>query len=509
MPEPVLEGQDTYPEPGVWTTIVGLRSTSYLQRGQTITVRWSSFWESMTELGYTRPVDDGEFPDVDSRFPDVAEVMRMIAVGATTLPGQRILDVRGTNTGLVVTVGTDLEHSREHAVAWPVMTELIDHVTQMRDQTEVYATDAGGALDAAVVDLRAELAQLNGIASAAAQVALDAAESISTGDAAQGLSAYQVAVANGFTGTEVQWLASLQGPQGPQGIPGPQGERGPQGLQGPQGVKGDKGDQGVQGPQGLQGPQGPKGDKGDQGPQGEDGRSVSVTGTVDTAAQLPTNLGTTDSGTGYITADDGHLHVWSGTSWTDVGTVRGPQGPQGPQGIQGPQGPAGADGAQGPQGLQGVPGEDGADGAQGPEGPKGPKGDKGDQGVPGQQGPAGASAYQVAVSNGFTGTQAEWLASLVGPKGERGLQGIQGIQGPKGDKGDKGDTGPAGTTTWAGITDKPTTFTPATHTHTTAQVSGLDTTLANIQTALDGKKFKVVAALPTSPDPTTIYFVTG
>jgi hypothetical protein len=29
----------------------------------------------------------------------------------------------------------------------------------------------------------------------------------------------------------------------------------------------------------------------------------------------------------------------------------------------------------------------------------------------------GASAYQVAVANGFVGTEAEWLASLVGPHG--------------------------------------------------------------------------------------------
>lgn len=39
-----------------------------------------------------------------------------------------------------------------------------------------------------------------------------------------GLSAYQVAVANGFVGTEAQWLASLQGPAGsaPQAYTHPQ-----------------------------------------------------------------------------------------------------------------------------------------------------------------------------------------------------------------------------------------------------------------------------------------------
>ncbi|WP_261975681.1 hypothetical protein [Lactiplantibacillus plantarum] len=39
------------------------------------------------------------------------------------------------------------------------------------------------------------------------------------------------------------------------------------------------------------------------------------------------------------------------------------------------------------------------------------KGDKGDDGL---------SAYQVAVSNGYHGSQTDWLASLVGPKGNKG-----------------------------------------------------------------------------------------
>ena len=48
-----------------------------------------------------------------------------------------------------------------------------------------------------------------------------------------GDSAYEVAVANGFVGTEVQWLASLVGEQG---LAGPQGATGPQGPQGDPGV---------------------------------------------------------------------------------------------------------------------------------------------------------------------------------------------------------------------------------------------------------------------------------
>ena len=37
-----------------------------------------------------------------------------------------------------------------------------------------------------------------------------------------------------------------------------------------------------------------------------------------------------------------------------------------------------------------------------------------------QIGPQGKSAYQVAVDNGFTGTEEEWLATLVGPQGPPG-----------------------------------------------------------------------------------------
>ena len=111
----------------------------------------------------------------------------------------------------------------------------------------------------------------------------------------------------------------------------------------------------------------------------------------------------------------------------------------------------------------------------------------------------GENAYDIALDNGFEGTEEEWLESLIGkglefnwrgtelgvkvegeidytyadlrgPKGEKGdkgIQGIQGIQGPvgpkgeKGDKGDKGDTGATGTTAWTGITGKPTVFPPA------------------------------------------------
>ena len=62
-------------------------------------------------------------------------------------------------------------------------------------------------------------------------------------------------------------------------------------------------------------------------------------------------------------------------------------------------------------------------------------------GLPGED---GASAYEIAVSDGFVGTEAEWLASLKGAKGDQGDQGIQGIQGAAGADGAKGDQGDAG-----------------------------------------------------------------
>lgn len=76
----------------------------------------------------------------------------------------------------------------------------------------------------------------------------------------------------------------------------------------------------------------------------------------------------------------------------------------------------------------------------------------------------GYSAYEIAVQNGYEGTEQEWLLSLKGAKGDTGATGPQGEtgatgpQGPKGDTGEtgpQGETGPAGTTQWSGIQDKP------------------------------------------------------
>ena len=105
-------------------------------------------------------------------------------------------------------------------------------------------------------------------------------------DLPRGKSAYEVAVENGFSGTETEWIASLKGEPGAPGAPGKDGENGKtpyvgdngnwyigaddtgkpsRGEKGEKGEKGDKGAQGIQGEQGIQGVQGEKGDKGDTG----------------------------------------------------------------------------------------------------------------------------------------------------------------------------------------------------------------------------------------------------
>ena len=105
---------------------------------------------------------------------------------------------------------------------------------------------------------------------------------------------------------------------------------------------------------------------------------------------------------------------------------RGLQGLQGAAGVKGDKGEQGEPGAKGEQGLQGLPGKDGA---QGLPGAKGDPGAQGIQGLPGKDGAKGAdgkSAYEVAVSNGFVGNEADWLASLKGEKGDKGDAGAGG-----------------------------------------------------------------------------------
>lgn len=161
-----------------------------------------------------------------------------------------------------------------------------------------------------------------------------------------GKSAYQIAKDNGFAGDETKWLESLKGERGATGAAGAPG------VQGPQGEPGQKGEQG------------PKGDKGDPGKS---------------AFQIAQDNGFTGNQTEWLASLKG------------------------------------ADGAQGPQGIQGI------------------KGDTGAQGEQGIQGEAGKSAYEIAVSSGFEGNQTQWLQSLKGERGEQGPKGEPGQNGTDAD----------------------------------------------------------------------------
>ena len=84
------------------------------------------------------------------------------------------------------------------------------------------------------------------------------------------------------------------------------------------------------------------------------------------------------------------------------------------------------------------------------KGDKGDKGNTGAKGNPGQDGADGKSAYAIAVEHGYEDSEEKWLLSLKGEKGdtgergEKGDTGDRGLQGVPGEKGEKGDAGVAG-----------------------------------------------------------------
>ena len=140
---------------------------------------------------------------------------------------------------------------------------------------------------------------------------------------------------------------------------------------------------------------------------------------------------------------------------------KGDTGTAGKDGRDGTDGAAGRDGVNGASAyeiavqhgysgsetawLESLHGADGAKGDTGAAGAKGEKGDPGATGAAGKDGAAGKSAYQIAVASGFDGTEQAWLASLKGEKGDKGDTGAAGAVGAKGEKGDKGDPGKDGT----------------------------------------------------------------
>jgi hypothetical protein len=242
-------------------------------------------------------------------------------------------------------------------------------------------------------------------------------------------------------------LQGVQGPAGPQGATGATGltgPAGPQGATGPAGPQGVTGATGLQGPAGAAGPQGPigltgpAGATGTAGPQGPAGTNGTNGNTILSGTSNPT-AGIGVNGDYYMnTTTNTFFGPKANGAWPAGFSMVGPQGPAGPQGLigatgatgaVGPQGATGATGSQGPIGLTGPVG------ATGPQGPIGLTGATGAQGTAGTNGTNGLSAYQIAVNNGFVGTEAQWLTSLQGPIGLTGAQGTAGTAGTNGTNG--------------------------------------------------------------------------
>ena len=248
----------------------------------------------------------------------------------------------------------------------------------------------------------------------------------------QGLSAYQVAVQEGFVGTEEEWLQSLKGDkgdkgdQGIQGIQGIQGEKGDpftyedftedqlQGLVGPQGEQGEKGEKGDPfeysdfTPEQLEGLKGPKGDTGNTGPQGEPGiaATIEVGETVTLEPEEPALVENTGNETNVVLK------------------FSLPKGAKGDKGDKGDTG----------EGLN----------------IKGALDSENDLPADGQPGDAyiiDGNLYVYVGEGGSVVTNPKWsnVGNIKGEKGDQGEQGPQGDPGPQGEPGEPGNDGIAAT----------------------------------------------------------------
>ena len=156
-------------------------------------------------------------------------------------------------------------------------------------------------------------------------------------------------------------------------------------------------------------------------PSGFVGESSNVPPTPDLYQQLLQKINEAEKGSDGKSAFE--IAVENGFVGTEAEWLESLKGKDGAMGPQGEQGPPGADGQPGRDGMNGSDGRDGIDGQPGKDGADGIN---------------GKSAFEIAVENGFIGTEAEWLVNL---KGKDGADGKDGAVGPQGEQGPPGKDG--------------------------------------------------------------------
>ena len=241
---------------------------------------------------------------------------------------------------------------------------------------------------------------------------MNGADGMDGADGADGLSAYDLWLAAGNTGSVEDFLAGLVGQDGADGEDGANGMDGADGADGlsayevwlAHGNEGTEEDffESLTGPEGQQGPAGQDGADGANGIDGTNG---------------------TDGADGADGLSAYEIWLAAGNTGNEADFLASLVGQDGADGANGADG---ADGADGVNGLDGLNGADGADGLNGSDGAD------------------GLSAFEIWLAAGNTGNEADFLASLIGAPGEQGQAGAQGPEGPQGPQGDAGADGADG-----------------------------------------------------------------
>ena len=162
-------------------------------------------------------------------------------------------------------------------------------------------------------------------------------------------------------------------------------------------------------------------------PKGSDGTSVNILGSYNSYSELKQAHPTGNVGDAYIV--QGNMYVWNSEEqdWVDVGDIQGPPGKDGQDGTNGKSAYQIAldNGFVGTEEeyLASLIGTDGKDGKDGVDGKTPIKGVDYFDGKDGTNGTNGKSAYQLWLDAGNTGTEAEYLASLQGKDGYTPVKG--------------------------------------------------------------------------------------